>query len=110
MRDEKLRRYFKALADKTRFDIVHELGRIGESSVTDLCVILGVTQPLMSWHVRTLRNAGIVMTRRHGRQVFCSLDRQSIGAYQTRLAALLEGQSPGEWSIISPQPSAISPG
>ena len=63
MRDERLRRYFKALGDKTRFDVVQQLSRMSESSVTDLCVILGVTQPLMSWHVRILRNAGIVTTR-----------------------------------------------
>ena len=107
MRDEKLRRYFKALADKTRFDVVQELGRIGETSVTDLCRVLGVTQPLMSWHVRTLRHAGIVATRRHGRQVLCSLDRPSIAAFQARLAALVEGQAPGELATLGRQPSAV---
>lgn len=110
MRDEKLRRYFKALADKTRFDIVQELGRCSESSVSDLCLILGVTQPLMSWHVRTLRHAGIVATRRHGRQVFCSLDRPSIANFQARLAALIDGQAPSELSAAGYQPSAVRPG
>jgi len=92
MRDDKLRRYFKALADKTRFDIVEELGRIGESSVSNLCLGLGVTQPLMSWHVRVLRAAGIVATRRHGRQVFCSLDKRSIAYFQERFGLLVQGQ------------------
>jgi ArsR family transcriptional regulator len=91
MRDEKLRRYFKALADRTRFDVIEELGRIGESSVSDLCLNLGVTQPLMSWHVRTLRHAGIITTRRSGRQVFCSLDHQGIAAFQARFMDLVEG-------------------
>lgn len=109
MRDEKLRRYFKAMADRTRFDVVQELGRNGESSVTDLCLNLGVTQPLMSWHVRTLRHAGIVATRRHGRQVFCSLDRPSIAAFQARLSALIEGQAPSERAAVSYQPTAMSP-
>ena len=94
MRDEKLRRYFKALADKTRFDIVQELGRTGESSVTDLCLNLGVTQPLMSWHVRMLRYAGIIATRKTGRQVFCSLDRPNIAAFQARFSDLVEGHGP----------------
>ncbi len=109
MRDEKLRRYFKALADKTRFDIVEELGRVGECSVTELCLVLGVTQPLMSWHVRTLRHAGIVTTRRHGRQVFCSLNRPNIAAFQERFGDLINGQTPSELSAVGYQPSAIRP-
>ncbi len=93
MRDDRLRRYFKALGDKTRFDIVEELGQTGERSVSSLCLGLGVTQPLMSWHVRVLRAAGIVVTRRHGRQVFCSLDHKSIAVCQERFALLTQGQS-----------------
>ena len=104
MRDERLRRYFKALGDKTRFDVVQQLSRISESSVTDLCVILGVTQPLMSWHVRILRNAGIVTTRRHGRQVFCSLDRPNIAALQARFSALVNGRGPVPERAAAPLP------
>jgi ArsR family transcriptional regulator len=105
MRDEKLRRYFKALADRTRFDIVQELGRTGECSVTDLCLNLGTTQPLMSWHVRMLRNAGVIATRRQGRQVFCSLDRASLAAFQQRFADLIEGQTP----LIEPSNARHAP-
>jgi len=94
MRDDRLRRYFKALGDKTRFEIVQELGRTGECSVTELCLSLGVTQPLMSWHIRALRGIGIVVTRRHGRQVFCSLDRASIMDYEARFAELVAGRGP----------------
>jgi DNA-binding transcriptional ArsR family regulator len=54
----------------------------------------------MSWHVRILRNAGIVTTRRHGRQVFCSLDRQNIAALQARFNTLVNG-----WSSV-PEPTA----
>jgi len=104
MRDEKLRRYFKALGDKTRFDVVQQLSRMSESSVKDLCLILGVTQPLMSWHVRILRNAGIVTTRRHGRQVFCSLDRPSIAALQARFNDVVHGRGPVPESAASPLP------
>lgn len=103
MRDDKLRRFFKALGDKTRFDIVEELGRTGESSVTELGLTLGVTQPLMSWHVRVLRGVGVITTRRQGRQVFCSLNRQNIAAYQERLTLLAEGRLP------VPEPGAPHP-
>jgi len=100
IRDERLRRYFKAMADRTRFDIVEELGRVDESSVTALSLELGVTQPLMSWHVRMLRGAGVITTRRQGRQVFCALDRQGIAAYQERFAAVVAGRAP------APEPAA----
>ncbi len=106
VRDERLRRYFKAMADKTRFDIVEELGRIGECSVTELGLGLGVTQPLMSWHVRVLRGAGVLKTRRQGRQVFCSLDRQSIAAYQERFAAVVAGRAPAP-EPMTPQPAPL---
>ncbi len=110
MRDERLRRYFKAMADKTRFDIVQALGRVGESTVTDLCLNLGVTQPLMSWHVRTLRHAGVITTRREGRQVKCSLDRPSIAAFQARISALTEGQLAPDVAPAAVKRSAVSSG
>ncbi len=110
MRDDRLRRYFKALGDKTRFDIVEELGRIGEGSVSALCLELGVTQPLMSWHVRVLRNAGIVSTRRRGRQVFCSLDRKTIVTLQERFMLLVQGQPlAADAPLPSPVRAAVSP-
>lgn len=110
MRDDKLRRYFKAIADKTRFDIIEELGRTGESSVSSLCLGLGVTQPLMSWHVRVLRAAGVVATRRHGRQVFCSLDQKSIASFQERFDLLVQGRlSPTSDAFAPTTPSAARP-
>jgi DNA-binding transcriptional ArsR family regulator len=32
----------------------------------------------MSWHLRTLRHAQVVSTRRDGREVLCRLDREAI--------------------------------
>ncbi len=108
MRDERLRRFLKAMGDKTRFDVVEELGRTGECSVTELCLTLGVTQPLMSWHVRMLRSVGVISTRRQGRQVFCSLDRQSFAAYRDRLDALVAGQVPAP-DTLEPLPAQRAP-
>ncbi|MDQ2828480.1 MAG: metalloregulator ArsR/SmtB family transcription factor [Chloroflexota bacterium] len=108
MRDERLRRFLKAMGDKTRFDVVEELGRNSECSVTELSLTLGVTQPLMSWHVRMLRSVGVISTRRQGRQVFCSLNRQSFAAYRDRLDALIAGRTPAP-DMLEPLPAQRAP-
>lgn len=66
----------KALADVARLTIVYYLARRDEVTVTELTELLSISQPLVSWHLRRLRRAGLVHTRRVGRQVYCSLDRQ----------------------------------
>lgn len=65
--------YFRALADGTRLRIIKYLWCHSDSTVTDLCQELRVSQPLMSWHLRILRRSGLVTTRRTGRLVHCSL-------------------------------------
>ena len=65
----------KALADVARLAIVYHLAHQGEITVTALTDMLGLSQPLVSWHLRKLRRAGMIHTRRAGRQVYCSLDK-----------------------------------
>lgn len=42
----------------------------GERSVGDLALVCGLSQPAMSFHLRKLRDAGIVDTRREGQTIF----------------------------------------
>jgi ArsR family transcriptional regulator len=81
--------YFSALADRKRLLIVRYLARHKEVTVTHLGTELRFSQPLMSWHLRVLRRAGIVKTRREGRQVWCSLDRHALGTYEQRVDRIL---------------------
>jgi ArsR family transcriptional regulator len=62
----------RALAAPVRIAIVLQLL---ESSrcVHDLVDALGVTQPLISQHLRVLKSAGVVRGDRHGREVVSSL-------------------------------------
>jgi DNA-binding transcriptional ArsR family regulator len=53
---------FAALAEPTRREIV-ELLREGERPVGDLVDVLGASQPLVSKHLRVLRDAGLVEVR-----------------------------------------------
>jgi ArsR family transcriptional regulator len=70
--------HFEGLANPTRLAIVEILARRGEVRVSELAELCMVSQPRMSWHLRTLRHAQVVSTRRDGREVFCRLDREAI--------------------------------
>jgi ArsR family transcriptional regulator len=58
----------RALAAPVRIAIVLEL-RESERCVHELVTALGVTQPLISQHLRILKAAGVVSGERHGREV-----------------------------------------
>ena len=82
--------YFRALADHTRLAIVRYLAHHEQVTVTQLGRELRLSQPLISWHLRRLRRAGLVQTRREGRQVWCSLDRAALQTYEQRLDHILD--------------------
>lgn len=67
-----LRVFHKALADVNRLRMVKRLAE-GPATVGDLIDTVGLSQPLVSWHVSRLKAAGIVETKRAGREVFCQL-------------------------------------
>jgi ArsR family transcriptional regulator len=75
-----LKQMTRALADVARLTIVYHLAHEDEITVTELTTRLGISQPLVSWHLRKLRRAGLISTRRAGRQVYCSLNRQRFQA------------------------------
>jgi len=62
----------KALADENRMRIV-ELLADGEKCICEIAAALDASDALASHHVKTLREAGVVQTRRVGRWLHCSL-------------------------------------
>ena len=62
----------RALAAPVRVAIVLQLHE-SERCVHELVAALGVTQPLISQHLRVLKSAGVVRGDRHGREVVYSL-------------------------------------
>lgn len=64
---------FQALGDSSRVQIVWLLCR-AENSVGDIARQLGMSQPAVSHHLRTLRNLKLVRIRRDGRTSYYSLD------------------------------------
>lgn len=83
-------RRFRALSDETRLRIVAML-RNGEQCVCDLTAALEVGQSLLSFHLRTLREAGLVRDRREGRWSYYALDGEALEEMREALAALHPG-------------------
>jgi DNA-binding transcriptional ArsR family regulator len=83
-----LRAYHKALADVTRLRILERLAE-SPATVTELIAHVDLSQPLVSWHLRTLKAIGLVETRRQGREVICSLRPDEIDRFTTRQRRML---------------------
>jgi ArsR family transcriptional regulator len=83
-----LRLVHKALADVNRLRIVRSL-TAGEATVTELVGEVGLSQPLVSWHIGRLRAAGLVTTHRTGRETICRLLPEAFEAFAERQAAVL---------------------
>ena len=71
--DETVSRRFRALAEATRLKIIDRL-RDGEECVCNLTGPLGTRQSLLSFHLRTLKEAGLVSDRKEGRWVYYTLN------------------------------------
>jgi DNA-binding transcriptional ArsR family regulator len=57
--------------------------------VTELVAEVGLSQPLVSWHVGRLRAAGLVATRRVGRETLCSVLPDAFAAFAARQRQVL---------------------
>jgi ArsR family transcriptional regulator len=64
---------FKALADDTRVRVLKLLSR-GELCVCEIAAALEMEQPRLSFHLRILKEAGIVVDRRQERWILYRLN------------------------------------
>jgi ArsR family transcriptional regulator len=83
-----LRVFHKAMADVNRLRIVRRLA-VGEATVAELTAHVALSQPLVSWHVGRLRAAGVVETRRNGRETVCRLRDEAFTEFAARERAVL---------------------
>src|SRR3712207_6434136 len=75
--------YHKALADPTRLRILQRLAD-GPATVTELIDHVDLSQPLVSWHLRRLKAAGLIETQRRGREVVSTISRDALNRFQAR--------------------------
>jgi DNA-binding transcriptional ArsR family regulator len=74
---EQLATIFKVLGDPNRLNIVMCIGR-DSRSVTEIINATGLSQTLVSFHLKALRNASIVNTKRNGPFIYYSLTEPSL--------------------------------
>jgi ArsR family transcriptional regulator len=76
---------FHALSDPLRISVL-ELLRKRELCVCDLCDALGVNQSKLSFHLKTLKEAGLVNSRQEGRWIYYSLNLPQFSVLEEYLA------------------------
>ncbi len=83
-----LRRVHKVLADVNRLRILRRLAD-GPAAVTELVDAVGLSQPLVSWHLGKLREVGLVNARREGRVTVHTIVPEAFEALRVREARAL---------------------
>ena len=83
-----LRRFHKVLADANRLRIVRRLSD-GPATVSQLIEHVGLSQPLVSWHLSKLREIGLVTARRKGRETVHTIVPEAFEAYAARQSRAL---------------------
>ena len=79
--------WFHALSDPTRLGIVMRL-TTGERCVCELTDALDAAQSRLSFHLKVLKDAGLITDRRDGRWVHYSVNRDAIEEAGQFLASL----------------------
>ncbi len=87
-------RWFHAMSDETRLEIVRLLSH-GERCVCELQNVLGAAQSRLSFHLRALKEAGLVTDRREGRWVYYAVNRDALDQIATFAGAVKPGKHAG---------------
>ncbi|MFN2464326.1 MAG: ArsR/SmtB family transcription factor [Candidatus Dormibacteria bacterium] len=98
-----LKAHFIGLANPTRLAIISLLVD-QELSAAAIARELKLSQPLLSWHLRVMRKAGLIETRRRGREISCGIDRGSIRVLQERFNEFINMAGPGTSPVSRLQP------
>jgi len=78
----------KALGHPVRLAIVIRLSEEGGTCACDFAELFSISQPAVSQHLKVLREAGLVRTRRDGTQIYYSLDPDGVRTVHSAVARL----------------------
>ena len=81
------RQILKALGDPIRLEVIHALAH-GERCVCDLTGDLHLSQSKLSFHLKVLREAGLLTDRQSGRWIYYRLQPDALAALEAWLADL----------------------
>ncbi len=89
----------KALSDPNRLRIIDRL-RSGSRCVCDLTDALDERQSLLSFHLKTLKDAGLVTDRREGRWAYYALDTDALREVEAFVRSLGARVSEARWTPV----------
>lgn len=78
---------FHALSDESRLAVIELLGD-GEHCVCELTAALDVAQSRLSFHLKVLKDAGLITDRREGRWVYYTLSRDTFDRAMESLTSM----------------------
>ena len=97
---ERQARICKAFAHPGRLQILDVLGQ-GERGVSELQEALGISKTRMSQHVSILKSAGVLATRREGKQIYCSLAMPEVKQACQLIRKVLQAQIAASHSPVA---------
>jgi DNA-binding transcriptional ArsR family regulator len=89
---------FKALGDPIRWSIVQQMAATDELACSTLEETLPISKPSISYHTKILSQAGLISTRKQGRNFYYTLRRD-----------VLRGLIDEIWTL-APEPRAVGEG
>jgi DNA-binding transcriptional ArsR family regulator len=66
---------FKSLGIKPRIKIYTHLRKNGETAVSKLVELVKLTQPTVSYHLKEMRESGLITNRKKGKEVLYKLNQ-----------------------------------
>ena len=90
--------WFHALSDVTRLQIVQMLSH-KERCVCELEQVLDVEQSRLSFHLKVLKEAGVITDRREGRWIYYAIDPALLEQIATFTRSVKPGKHAGSCSL-----------
>lgn len=96
---DRITQQFKALSDPHRLRILDRL-RGGERCVCDLTDALDAGQSLLSFHLKCLKDAGLVTDRREGRWAYYTLNTDAMREVESFVGSLATKVAESRWTAV----------
>lgn len=84
---------FHALSDPTRLEIMERL-KNGEQCVCDLTDVMKTSQSRLSFHLKVLKDAGLIVDRPEGRWIYYSLNTETLEQLEAVVESLRDSHTP----------------
>lgn len=85
---------FKALGDPIRWKIIQQMAAVDELACSTLEDTLPVSKPTISYHTKILTQAGLIDTRKEGRNYYYTLRREVLHHLVDEMWALAPAPRP----------------